>query len=305
MPATVTKEMETTVTIDRTSPSAPSGDFEVVFMYTGLTTNEDILKHADIPKYGTPAVRHEYIFYARRFRVEIIRDDLSISAGSGRVYVGYVINSHIAVFEPKFVRWEMTYKKVDYPFPSYVLNSDWGPNFGAGPGQPKEKEYFRWDQVGDTIPVEYIGLTVTVNRLHNGLSERIGILKDMAQVHKQVGRMHVIEVFGSTRWVMQPPQIRQAEIYRVEITYTWLHDPGNGTIALPESVPIADRERLFFPQVARPSWHRYVVIGQRTLNGRESLPTIHVADMYPETINGQPNPYYEPSGYRNLPGRPF
>lgn len=301
MAATVQKERREFLTTDQVA-----GDFDQGYRYEGLSDNEDILKHPDIPKINTSVVKHETEFFAVNYRVELYNEDYANSKGTGRVVVHYSAHPSAVHVLATYVRWEMSYKKVDWPFPSFVRNSYWCND----PNQSGHQLFLdRWDEQGTTLPVELAVLQVTVNRISTGLTTRSAILADMALANAQMGHLHVITPLGNAKWIMQAPSFRQADAYRVETTYMWLWDPGNSTVSWPEGTDDYTIVHVLFPEKSRPSWHRYQVIPQRGNDGGNlsNWPKILVVDMFPATLpgGGGPNPYYEPDGWRTLPGKPF
>ena len=170
---------------------------------------------------------------------------------------------------------------------------------------------YEWAQIGYSIPIEYSVLSVTVNRTANGLEFRSKILEDMAIAEGQHDHVHVFPQFPGKLWVMQPHSARQADVSRVQLTYSWISDPGNGPLGKSTDADI--EAATIVPTIARPPLHAYAVRGQVGLidskaNAKKPdvAPKISVRPLYPELLaDGTPNPRYDPNGWRVLAGKPM
>lgn len=278
-----------------------TGSQDVEYMYSGLAPGDDIFREIDIPPLGDALRIKDTDLYLESYDHEPFVDNLGTTDGSGKVTCHYSATS--VRLDEEFVRWEYTYKKETMRIPTFVLQ----PHYYVRAGEQTETKRLTWVEQGIVIPVEYSVLSVTVQRISHDLSERSAILDDMRAAKAQIGHLHVFPQFGSDQFVMQPFTARQADPYRVEMSFTWVSDPGNGPPRLPSNASADDKASLHFPSVPRPAWNIYQVIPAKTLGTTDSAerPAIKLVELYPQTLDNGPNPYYTPTGYKSLPGKPM
>lgn len=278
------------------------GTRDVEYMYKGLPPGGDIFREAWLPVLGATMRVLDTDLELTSYDLEEYVDNLGTDTGSGKVTCHYEATP--AHLDEEYIRWEFTYKKETMRMPSYVLQ----PHFYTQVGQQGETYRQTWVEQGLSIPIEFAVLSVTVQRIAHDLTWRSAILDDMAAAKKQVGHLHIFPQFGQDKWVMQPFTARQADPYRVEMSFTWVSDPGNPPPKLPKSTSTDIKNRLYYPLVAREPWHIYQVVPAQTLGNKDTAPKpeIVLVDLYPETLeNGKDNPFFEPDGYKKLPGKPM
>lgn len=269
------------------------GSFAVPFVYEGRDADEEITKHPGIPTIGSGRARDGLSYTLERYRIE------ELTNSNGVVNCIYSRRFTTSVFTADYIRWERSYKKVQLAVPTFVLTK----RYYVPVGQQGEAVRYEWVEQGKTIDVERLVLSATVNRIATDFVTRRLILDDMDAADRQIGHLHIIPALGDRRWVFQPPTFRQADALRVEISYVWEADIGSGPVNFAGSD--ADRARVVAPNTPRKPWHIYQVIPQEELDGLESKPRIEYIDLIPPTVDGVPNPLYDPQGYLTLPGRPF
>jgi hypothetical protein len=296
MPATIKKVRDGVLS---GFDDASQGTLTVEYMYEDLAPGDDIFRDPAIPAWGsTLKVKDTLLFLTTYGHERYVQN--STQNGSGKVTCGYGPLS--AKLDETYIRWERTYKKENRRVPKYQLHLE----FYTPVGQSGEMPRYSWVEQEQQIPVEMGVLSVTVIRLSHSLAERSDILLDMSAADAEMGKLHIIPQFGGTQWVMQPYIARQADPYRVDISYNWISDPGNSGQGYPTGadVPSNIKDLLIVPP-RRPPWYEYQTISQQGLDGREFKPKILLSPLFPPSIDGQPNPYYNPNGWRSLPGKPF
>lgn len=278
------------------------GSRDVEYMYQGLAPGDDLFNEPWVPELGGTMRVKDTDLELSSYDLEEYIDNLGEVTGSGKLTCHYEATP--ANLDAQYIRWECSYKKETMRMPSYLLQ----PHFYVEVGSQSETYRQTWVEQGISIPIEFAVLSVTVQRISHDLSERSEILIDMAAAKAQVGHLHVFPQFGNDKWVMQPFTARQADPYRVEMSFTWVSDPGNPPPRLPASATAEQKKRLHYPLVARKPWQVYQVIPSLTLGDKDGSPKpeILLVDLYPEFLDdGSANPFYEPAGYKKLPGRPM
>lgn len=191
--------------------------------------------------------------------------------------------------------WSITYKKVDQKLRYFVRAK-----YDYADGEAEE-----WLPREYTIPLEYMMVQITVSLVDLSAEQTAEIIR---RLHKAKGRAHKFPLFGDDRLVMMPTGIIQSA-NRLTLNYAWESDPGNGPMGPPfdYSRDNPDDPDVAIMPPARPSYFGYVEVPAQTRGGR---PQIHIADLFPPTYfppgstNAVPNPYYDPDGWRDLPGNP-
>lgn len=290
-----------------------AGKFEQGYTYKGLEPGEDILEHPDIPPLDHVVLIHDVKFYAVSYDIEQYYEANSSTTSTGRVVVKYdtLAGSGGSFAEADFIQWERSYQKEAQRVPTFMLL----PRFYEKANGGGEGKRYDWVEQGLAVPVKYTTLNVTVNWIAGNLQTRNQIFQIMQSIDAQEDHLHIISSFGTKKWVMQPAQIRQADRLRVEITYHWISDPGNGPVAIPSGVSAEDKKYIVVPDSERPPFHAYQIRPQLQLIEAtddlgnlniQQVPLIYAVDLYPERNDkGQLNPRYDPTGYRSLPGNPF
>jgi len=282
-----------------------SGAAEFIFRFEGLAPGDDLFKRPEVPPRN-----HAYRFndlvtmYATRFGVEW---DYDAPTSAGRLIVSYTASPASTGGGSDYIVWEKGYKKESMKIPAYVLASEWY----IPAGQQTEVQRWKWVDADYSIPLELSVLTVTVNRSSSTLDTRSQILADMAVAESQHDHLHIFPQFPGRKWIMQPHNARQASVSRVQLTYSWISDPGNGSPGLPLDKEVADSYLL--PAIERPPLHYYAVRPQQGLISSVAsaknptlAPKFSVMPLYPEKLqNGNDNPRYTPDGWRTLAGKPM
>lgn len=192
----------------------------------------------------------------------------------------------------------MGYKKVPIRLPMFTLGKH---QYADPDGNQVEVDWWLPSEDREPIQLEFstLGTTVRLKDLTN--AEMLDVI---LQVKRQVGCLHQIRATLESWWVMQPASIVNDRPGELQIGYSWESDPGN-------SAPNISQEKTVVPPY-RPGFYSYVVRRAAVDGGR---PTIEVTDNYPAevqdhieadgTVVYRPNPFYQPDGWINLPGRPL
>ncbi len=302
MSFTITRDVLKSAGYDYTSES---GQAEFVFRFEGLDPGADLFKRPEIPpRNHTYKFNDDVPMYATRFGVEW---DYDAPTSAGRLIVTYTASPASTGGGADYIVWEKGYKKESMRIPAFVLASEWY----IPAGKQSEVQRYKWVHADYALPIEMSVLTVTVNRSSSTLDTRSKILEDMALAESQHDHVHVFPQFPGRQWIMQPHNARQASVSRVQLTYSWISDPGNGAPGLPLDKDVADAYLL--PTFARPPLHYYAVRPQQGLiatksgaKNTEVAPKFSVMPLYPEKLqNGNANPLFTPDGWRTLAGKPM
>ncbi len=308
---TATVERETVGTLS--GFDEVNGTMPVRYVYQGRSPGEEILTHPDIPPLDHVIIVNNVKLYAVGYDVTQYFEADASTTSNGEVVVNYSASGSGGGFkEADYVAWERSFQKESVRVPTFALQA----RYYNKAGDSSESTRWDWVEQGLAIPVKYATLNVTVNFIAGNLQTRNQILAIMAAIDAQEDHLHVIGAFGTKKWVMQPAQIRQADPLRVEISYHWISDPGNGAPTIPASVVAQDatiKNYVYLPQVERPPFHQYQVRPQRvvidepaSVYAKDQVPFVYVVDLYPQyRPDGSANPRYDPLGYKSLPGNPF
>lgn len=299
MSAVIKRKVRGTIDFD-----GEHGNVTIGYVFEDHEPGEEILDHPDIPKLDHVYRVQGIDLYATRFGIETFKDS---PLENGVVHVTYSREPAGTSGDESYIIWEKGYKKDSLKVPAYVLK----PEFYLEAGTGVEKTRWEWTDADYSIPIEYSVLTVTVNRTANGLEFRSKILEDMAIAEGQHDHLHIFPQFPGKQWIMQPHNARQAGVSRVQLTYSWVSDPGNGAPGLPIDPDVAGAYLL--PRIERPPLHYYAVIGQQGLINTKSeakggavAPKFSVMPLYPEKLqDNTPNPRYDPNGWKTLAGKPM
>lgn len=184
--------------------------------------------------------------------------------------------------DPNWRSWDLTYQKQQLKIPLFTkgIHEYSDPN-----GNTLQREW--WYKQEETLDLEFSVLNTSVSvpvTSNQGIRDIINLSRS------QVGHLH--EFLNNTYWVMQAPTIRIAEPVpgHVKISYTWISDPGSGSIGNPDPTK-------FITPPHRPPWYKYVIT-PADVNGGQ--PTISVFDLYPPESG-----FNTPTGYQGLPGDPI
>lgn len=295
MALTITRDV-----IKRVDFDGESGNLDVTFRFEGLAPGNEILDAIEIPPLDHVYKVKGVELYATRYGIEY---DYDAPTSAGRVIVTYTRDPAGTAGGDNYVIWEKGYKKDSMEIPAYVLEPEWY----VRAGQTSKSKVYKWVKVGYSIPIEMSVLTVTVNRTATGLDLRSQILVDMAVIESQHDHLHIFPQFPGRKWIMQPHNARQASPFRVQLTYSWISDPGNGAPGKPVDDDVAAAYLL--PTIDRPPLHYYTPRPQQDeitsvsqAKDADVAPKFSTAPLYPETAT---NPRYDPNGWRNLPGKPM
>lgn len=283
-----------------------TGTITIEYRYLGLPIGEDLFRQQGIPPIDHVVMVKDTPLYLTKYGY--IRDLPNENCeGSGKLVCTYTAEA--TNLGENFVRWERTYKKEVIALPLFVLKQE----FYVKAGTTGETSRWTWINQGYQLPTQLLVLTATVQRISHDLSERSRIIQDMAVADAQVGKLHIITALGTTQWIMQPFIARQADPYRVELTYSWEADLGNGPMGYPDTMTDEDKKRVIVTTEDRPPWYAYLIRPQTNIiegddvsSAKAKGPKIYTAPLMPrKKADGTDNDWYEPKGYLKLPGKPF
>lgn len=188
--------------------------------------------------------------------------------------------------------WDLGFEKVDLVLPMYTRGVHETTDLDG-----TESTERWWYLSEDTVPHELDVLHVRVNVQ---VSTDDDVRDIITRARAQKGHLHRFDFPPDTYWVMQTPHItRRGDEGFVTVEYAWSSDPGNGAVGIP--VGLTPDEVVTAPR--RPSFYAYSKVPVRVPGG---TPAILVTDLFPPTEpDGSPNRFYDPNGWRTLPGNPL
>lgn len=270
------------------------------WMVDSLTPEDDPTAQPGIYSRGDVVVKWGRRFVCDSVTAEYINDTCSKVTAKFSTDSRFVslIRPPVPPIEGEFHGFTLGYKKVPISMPVFTLGKH---EYTDADGNPTSVPWWIEDESIAPIQLEFGVLNASV-RLENLSNHEI--LQVILQTQKQTGCIHRIDAGLLVWWVMQPASIVEDRPGSLMIHYTWESDPGNASPNLPAATTIVPPYR--------PGFWSYIVRRAQTPDGK---PTIDVTDNFPPEIvgrydaNGDPvyvaNPYYQPDGWRTLPGAPL
>lgn len=305
MPATVIEEMEgyngavADLDVNRRGSLVPR-----TFIVEQLPVGDDPLSLPQIPGNGHAMVVGGVLFTLDRKGYSKFTDT------SGRVTCWYSNDRRFRLpipqrdrEEPNFVDWSTTFRNVQIKAPRFVRRvHEIIANGGPASTRVWEPDHAVLDLDFEVLMVEVI---IPVH-------DDDDVIQARRAAKAQTSCLHQFSGEPESFWVMRPATFHQISATQLSISYTWESDPGNFAEDTtkptdptdPNSPRTADPDLLGYPQ--RNRWFDYRVIPSQgqTPGGDQAPPTIYTYDLFPPTVNGRPNPFYNLTGWQSLPGRP-
>lgn len=264
------------------------------FRVIGLAADEDATKANGIPQPGHSIVVGGVSYFADRARTRGVVNDGEIDvevmySTDGRFrFPARPINP---IQGEREVR--STFRTEEFEAPTFVTEEV------IIPTATGDISSLAWRLVPIRYQVDFSVLEVTTH--WNNLSFQ-DYLRILSISKAQVGRLHQfrLDPTGPLEWWrFTPPSIQWNVQGRVDITFVWESDPGNGPIGTDVGSGSAPGHRRGAP--ARPPFMKYGVISSTGTGIPAPPPTVYLEDQFP--ITG--NTYVVPNGWRTLPGSPL
>lgn len=258
--------------------------YPFVFRVTGMSIGEDPTLVSGVPRRGHSFTLGEYKYTLDRLECRPLSDT------SCDVIAYYSTDGRFRFPRPELRRdaegfrdWDLTYRKTQIEIPGFV----------RGAKQQRNEAGQLVDTVWWFDDRQLLDLEIDVLNVQVGLDgvDPTTIPDLITDARSQRGMIHR---FLGDDWLMRMPTIHQSADQKVQISYTWEHDPGSFAPGQPGN--LAPDEFVAAPN--RPSWNVWRVLPVRSVGDR---PDIVLVDLFPQNSPARANP----QGYRLLPGRPI